>query len=313
MAVASKIQWTDATWNPTAGCSVISPGCTRCYAMRDAWRLAHNPNPKIQAKYAATVRKVNGKPVWTGRVNLDKEALLAPLRWRKPRRVFVDSMSDLFHENVPDEWIDRVFAVMALTRRQTYQVLTKRPERMQTHFAHLRERERAVYGALLDLAIPRNLGRPIGCLLPLRNVWLGVSVEDRRQLYRIDDLRATPAAIRFLSIEPLLEDLGEIDLTGVDWVIVGGESGPDARPFDIAWARSLRDLCQAAGVAFFMKQLGSRPFDGARECPCADGHGGDPGEWPEDLRVQAFPFIPSIPSIPSIRVNPTSPRCDSDD
>lgn len=289
MAANSAIQWTDATWNPTAGCSLVSPGCTNCYAMRYAWRLAHNPSPKIRAKYAGTVRKVNGKPVWTGKVNLDEKALLAPLSWRKPRRVFVDSMSDLFHESVPDDWIDQVSAVMALTPRITYQVLTKRGERMQTYYAQLRARDRAVYGALLDLAIPRNLGRPIGCLLPLRNVWLGVSVEDRRHLFRIAELRATPAALRFLSLEPLLEDLGEIDLTGIDWVICGGESGPRARAFDIAWARALMVQCAGCQVPFFMKQLGSRPYDGARRFLCADRHGGDPEQWPADLRVRQFP------------------------
>lgn len=346
MAANSKIQWTDATWNPTVGCSVISPGCTNCYAMRHAWRLAHNP--KTMTKYEGTVRKVNGKAVWTGKVNLDESALLAPLAWRKPRRVFVDSMSDLFHENVPDLAIDRVSAVMALTPHITYQVLTKRGERMREYCLNapnLVGIAHEIHCAHLGVDASRNSAVGVGTLptmWPLPNVWKGVSVEDQRRAdERVQALLDTPATVRFLSCEPLL---GPVDLspflpgydslagehvdTGLHWVIVGGESGPDARPFDLAWARSLRDQCQAAGVAFFMKQLGSRPVDGAREYPCADGHGGDPDEWPADLRVQAFPCAPgwkagghgctrmdgirvrehgqSIQrSSPSIRVNPT--------
>lgn len=330
MAANSAIQWTDATWNPTAGCALVSPGCTNCYAMRDAWRLAHNPNPKIRAKYAGTVRKVNGKAVWTGKVNLDEEALLAPLRWRKPRRVFVDSMSDLFHESVPDDWIDRVFAVMALSPEHTYQVLTKRPERMRRYLmvgSSYMERCNAIGRAVLDIDGERML---LSRALPLPNVWLGTSVEDQKRAEeRIPALLDTPAAVRFLSCEPLLGpiDIGQFvveetepayrmlsrhygpnglfDETGsqsekryrikkdhgLHWLIVGGESGPRARPFDIAWARALMAQCAGCQVPFFMKQLGSNPYNGARRFLCGDRHGGDPEQWPEDLRVRAFPSV----------------------
>ncbi len=247
------------------------------------------------------------------------------------RRIFVDSMSDLFHEDVPDEVIDRVFAVMALTPQHTYQVLTKRPERMRDYFAmpapgeeRASDRIMAATYEVADYA-KAFYREPSGW--PLPNVWLGVSVEDQERAdERIPHLLSTPAAVRFLSMEPLLgpvefsdvsrrsdavEQLGRRALAGIDWVIVGGESGPHARPFDIAWARSLRDQCQQAGVAFFLKQLGAHVLD--RHTTCADthppeecwpdittrveghrvhlrhSHGSNADEWPEDLRVREFP------------------------
>ena len=227
MASGTKIEWTEATWNPTVGCSVVSPGCTNCYAMRLAGdRLAHLPI------YKGLTEPSKAGPVWTGEVRINEKALDLPLRWRRPRMVFVNSMSDLFHEGLADAAIDRVFAIMAEASRHTFQVLTKRPERMREH---ARRRAR-----------------------PLPNVWLGVSVEDQaRAEERIPILCETPTAIRFLSCEPLLAPL-DLDLDDIDWVIVGGESGPGARPMHLDWARAIRDQCRAAGVAFFLKQMARR-------------------------------------------------------
>lgn len=230
--------------------------------MRMAWRLMHNPNPKIQAKYAGTVRQVNGKAVWTGKINLDEETLLAPLRWRKPRRVFVNSMSDLFHENVSAAMIDKVFAVMAASSRHTYQVLTKRPERMRDEMLRLSRTINPLEAEARAFGYTFNSEGHSLLRWPIPNVWLGTSVEDIKRKDRIDELRETPAAVRFLSLEPLLEDLGELDLTGLHWVIVGGESGPNARPMHPDWARSIRDQCQAAGVPFFFKQWGNQHPNG---------------------------------------------------
>ena len=219
MGVDTTIEWTDATWNPVRGCSKISPGCAHCYAERFAERF----------------RGVPGHPYEQGfDLRLVPEMLDRPLHWRKPRRIFVNSMSDLFHADVPTEYIARVIAVMQQAHWHTYQVLTKRS-------ARLRE----------------LLNGPLAHAGTLPHVWWGVSVENRKHgLPRIDDLRQTPARIRFLSVEPLLEDLGPIDLSGIDWVIAGGESGPGARPVEVQWLRNLRDRCQAAGVAFFFKQWG---------------------------------------------------------
>jgi protein gp37 len=273
----TSIEWTEATWNPIAGCSVLSPGCTNCYAMRTAARLA-----RIEATapiYAGLTQPSKAGPVWTGRVEVNEKALLEPLRRRKPTMYFVNSMSDLFHESVPDETIDRVFAVMALCPQHTFQVLTKRSARMRSYFQQLN-------GARLDLQFHLMEKK---CAWrtnwPLPNVWLGVSVEDQKRAdERIPDLLATPAALRFLSCEPLLGPVdlrGHIsepweglastwtdrdgilrgDLTGnaidgIEWVIVGGESGPGARPMHPDWARLLRDQCATHDVPFFFKQWG---------------------------------------------------------
>jgi protein gp37 len=242
----TAIEWTDVTWNPFAGCSVVSPGCTNCYAMRQAWRLAHNP---ITPQYQGTVRKLKGRPVWTGKVNLAEHKLADPLDWSGRKMAFVNSMSDLFHENASDAWIVRVFAVMRRAPQHIYQVLTKRPELIAPILARTGER------------IP-------DCC------WLGVSVERQDFTNRIDLLRAVPASTRFLSCEPLLGPL-DLDLDGIAWVIVGGETGPDRRMMQSEWARSIRYRCAAAGVAFFMKQMaGKAPI-------------------PDDLMVREWPIAAS--------------------
>lgn len=225
MAQNSPIEWTEATWNPVAGCTVLSPGCTNCYAMRLAYRL----EAMGQEKYEATTRISGARPKWTGRVNLDYRALDAPRKWKVGKMIFVNSMSDLFHENVPLEFIERVFRVMKETPQHTYQLLTKRAERLS--------------------ADGESLSWP-------SNVWMGVSVESSDYLFRIDHLRRTRASVKFLSLEPLLGDLGKIDLKGIDWAIAGGESGPGARAMNADWVRSIRDQCRGQGVAFHFKQWG---------------------------------------------------------
>jgi protein gp37 len=268
----TRIEWTDATWNPTTGCNKISAGCKNCYAKRDWARLSKNPATVYFGREFEDVR-------------MHPERLETPLRWTKPRRIFVNSMSDLFHEAVPFTFIDKVFAVMALTPRHTYQVLTKRADRMRQYF------ERDDLGVTLrnlHASTPgwaRNGANSNRVTLPLRNVWLGVSVENQDQAdKRIPELFKIPARIRFLSCEPLLgpvdipraamwhfEDCACLDCfdrrmrkeeqPGIDWVIVGGESGPKARPMHPEWARSLRDQCQEMGAAYFFKQWGHwQPF-----------------------------------------------------
>lgn len=288
MADRTGIEWTDASWNPVVGCSLVSPGCTNCYAMGQAARIVRcSQGLKRPSTYDGTVESVKGRPVWTGKVALASEATLTqPLRWKRPRRIFVNSMGDLFHEDVPDAWIDRVFAVMALAPQHTFQILTKRSARMRIYVTDPAT-VRRVYDIVCDLSLEQAanvilLARPehaahappgrhilLG-VWPLPNVWLGVSAEDQRRAdERIPDLLATPAAIRFVSAEPLLGpiDFGQAQdglpinawltwLDGLDWIIVGGESGPNARPMHPDWARSIRDQCAAAGTAFFFKQHG---------------------------------------------------------
>jgi protein gp37 len=224
---ASDIEWTDATWNPVAGCTIVSPGCTNCYAMRMAARL----QAMGMAKYAGTTRKSGKRNVWTGRVNVDAKALTAPLNWRRPQRIFVNSMSDLFHDGVERHVIAHVWQVMERAHWHTFQILTKRPERM------------------LEL-----LSEP--SFATLRNVWLGTSVESEDHLARIDLLRRVPAHIRFVSFEPLLGPIVDPDLTGIHWAIVGGESGPRARPMHAWWVEALHATCERQRVAFFFKQWG---------------------------------------------------------
>ena len=225
----SSIEWTDCTWNPVAGCSVISPGCTNCYAMRMAARL----EAMGVRKYRGLTRKSGRRRVWTGKVRCDENALDAPGGWKKPKRIFVNSMSDLFHDDVSAAFIRRVWSVMAETPRHTYQILTKRPERML----------QVIFGEKLVV---------------LPNVWLGTSVEDDRVLSRIDVLRRVPAAIRFISFEPLIGSVAAADLTGIHWAIVGGESGPRARPMELQWVDEVEALCQFSGAKFFFKQWGGR-------------------------------------------------------
>jgi protein gp37 len=279
--MTTKIQWTERTWNPIAGCSVVSPGCTNCYAMRRvAPRLAANP---ATPQYHGTVKPSKTGHVWTGKIGIAGDAkFLEPLRIKAPAMWFVNSTSDLFHENVPDEVIDRVFAVMALTPQHTYQVLTKRSKRMREYLSDDASRLRVLQdGVDRELATAgiswngdwndRHSQAIAGATQwPLPNVWLGVSVEDQtRADERIPDLLATPATIRFISAEPLL---GPVDLDKavmlqpfteyypgqppLNWVIVGGESGSGARPMHPDWARAIRDQCASAGVPFFFKQWG---------------------------------------------------------
>jgi protein gp37 len=254
MADKTGIQWTEATWNPIAGCSLVSPGCTNCYAMREA-----GGRMKSLAKYAGLTAPAKPGPVWTGEVRWWEPGFLQPLQWTRPRRIFVNSMSDLFHEAVPEGWIDRVHALMSQCPQHRFQVLTKRDERMWRYLEKRPGNDLGYRWALKAVAVAQP-GNDIGPYpgIPLPNVWYGVSVEDRARLGRVDRLRATPAAVRFLSLEPLLEDLGRLDLAGIDWVIVGGESGPAARPMQPDWARRLRDQCQAAAVPFFMKQMAKK-------------------------------------------------------
>jgi len=221
MSAHSSIEWTDATWNPVRGCTKVSPGCAHCYA----------------ETFAERFRGVAGHPYEQGfELRLVPEKLLEPLRWTSPKIVFVNSMSDLFHEDIPVDYIVKVCRVMRAANWHTYQVLTKRAERLR------------------DL-----LRNELRFAAELPHVWWGVSVENRKHgLPRIEHLRAAPAALRFLSIEPLLEDLGEVQVKGIGWVIVGGESGPRARPLDERWVISLRDQCRAAGIPFFFKQWGGK-------------------------------------------------------
>lgn len=244
MSDKSAIEWTDATWNPTTGCDRVSPGCANCYALDLAARLKRMG----QAAYQR-----DGDPRTSGPgfgLTLHPDRLLLPLRWSRPRRVFVNSMSDLFHPEVPDGYIAQVFAAMALGPRHTFQLLTKRPERMRGWLAGpgAEDEVRAAAGAMR----PGARGFP----WPLPNVWLGSSVENARWRTRIDELRSAPAAVRFLSCEPILGSLGDLDLAGIHWVIVGGESGPRHRPVRPEWVREARDQCVAAGVPFFFKQWG---------------------------------------------------------
>jgi len=294
MADGTHIEWTEATWNPITGCSLASPGCTNCYAMQLAGtRLAHIPSR------AGLTQPSKAGPVWTGEVRFNEEWLDQPLRWTKPRMIFVCAHGDLFHESVPDDWIDRIFAVMALCPQHTFQVLTKRSARMRHYFGRPdRECEVAAEAYSLDERVEGG-----ALQWPLPNVWLGVSVEDQQRAdERIPDLLATPAAIRWISAEPLL---GPVDLcrvrgnlapiagyiplestdhkpVGLDWVVVGGESGPGARPMHPDWARSLRDQCAAAGVPFFFKQWGEwfpyGEIDGGGHPNSAD-RGENPGLW----------------------------------
>jgi len=256
MSDNSSIEWTDATWNPVVGCARVSPGCDRCYAIREA-----NRHQRTHA-YGGTVHRTPDGLDWTGRVRCLSERLGQPQRWRAPRRVFVNSMSDLFHDGVPDAFIAEVFAVMALAQQHQFQVLTKRHGRMRSLLASDVFQE-AVTAALQ----PRQAGFARELLVwPLPNVWVGVSVEDQHWAdIRIPALLGTPAAVRWISAEPLL---GPIALAagwlsqlraarpGLDWVVVGGESGPGARPMHPQWVRALRDQCTAAGVPYLLKQWG---------------------------------------------------------
>ena len=238
----TQIEWTDATWNPVAGCSIVTEGCTHCYAMEMAKRL----EAMGVEKYAGLTRKTGKRTVWNGVVREDREALSIPYRWRKPRKIFVNSMSDLFHERVSDEFILDIWRVMSDTPHHNYQILTKRPERM------------------VELVSTRIDG-----VLP--NVWLGTSVENSEVAYRVEHLRKAPAAIRFISFEPLIGSVGSFDLAGIHWAIVGGESGKSARPIREEWIDEIHEQCLAAGTAFFFKQWGTWGKDNQRRSKKANG------------------------------------------
>lgn len=320
MGDKTGIEWTDATWNPVTGCDKVSPGCAHCYAEDVAVRFWAAQYPPVEhtyydvdiCGYATDLRP----RVFTD-VQCHEDRLEQPLRWKRPRRVFVNSMSDLFHEVVPDSFIDRIFAVMALTPQHTYQVLTKRPDRMlrycrsddSTNLDYEPDldgeatRDAFIEGAAQAIYARRNPGDDPSMWLavhqPLPNVWLGVSVENQHFAdERIPLLLKTPAAVRFVSAEPLL---GPIDLSSpvlqadsdsyLDWVITGGESGPKSRPCDVAWIRSIVQQCQVAGVPVFVKQLGAnrvmRAADLVDHAPT--GKADDPAAWPEDLKIREYP------------------------
>ena len=233
MSERTRIEWTEATWNPTTGCDRTSVGCDNCYALTLAKRLKAMGNPRYQC---------DGDPSLSGPgfgLTLHDDLLDRPRHWRRPRLIFVNSMSDLFHPDIPLDFIQKVFEVMSDTPQHTYQVLTKRSKRLAT-----------VAG---DLSWPPN-------------VWMGVTVETPRYAFRIDHLRSVEAVVRFISAEPLLEPLPNLDLSGIHWLIAGGESGPGARPMEANWVADLRDQCRTAEVAFFFKQWGGRtPKAGGRE------------------------------------------------
>lgn len=354
MGDKSGIQWTNATWNPTTGCSIVSDGCKNCYAMHFAGtRLVGKPS------YEGTVRQTSRGPKWTGKVNLLTGRLDQPLRWKKPRLIFVNSMSDLFHPEIPFDFVAAVFAVMALTPHHTYQVLTKRPERALAFFEWFHSVDRLLPPGMIPTRCSRGvwLGylkrgvhidekrwdrldqqtTPVAAPWPLPNVWLGTSVEDQAAAdKRIPILLQCPAAVRWISAEPLLGpvdlirhlgDLWRCDECGFDWqecmhssparrytavterycgmcagdggkdvrigtwpglgwVVVGGESGRGARPCDPAWIRSVVEQCVTAKVPVFVKQLGKQ---WAKAAAAKHSKGGDPDEWPEDLRVLQWP------------------------
>jgi protein gp37 len=255
MATSSSIEWTEKTWNVVTGCDRISAGCDNCYALTLAKRLKGMGSAKYQN---------DGDPRTSGpgfALTVHPDSLDEPLRWRKPTTVFVNSMSDLFHARVPREFIASVWRTMERTPQHTYQVLTKRPERMPR--------------ILADLPV-------------LPNVWLGTSIESDRFTRRADALRATPAAVRFISAEPLLGPLPSLDLTGIDWLIAGGESGPGSRPMDLDWVRDLIARCRQSGTAPFVKQLGTLQATGPK-----DKKGGNWSTWPDDLRVREYPATPA--------------------
>ena len=257
----SKIEWTDDTWNPIRGCSRVSEGCRFCYAEGVAGRFS-GPGMPYEG---LTTRGKDGQPRWNNEIMLVPHMLKKPLSWKQPRRIFVNSMSDLFHEKVPFDYIQQVFDVMRQASWHEFQILTKRAERL------------AELSPKIDWP---------------QNVWMGVSIEDRSVVHRIDHLSTVDAAIRFLSLEPLIgsfwrEDLTPDRLDRINWVIVGGESGPNARPMNYHWAIFIRARCLWAGVPFFMKQMGSH---WAKHHGMKDSKGGNIDEFPEVLQVREYPI-----------------------
>lgn len=383
MSDNSLIQWCMATWNFLIGCTKKSKGCANCYAIRQAWRMMHNPNPKIAKKFAGTVHKDSkGELNWTGHINFDAETLALPLHWRLPKQIFVNSLSDLFHPNVKDEWIDAAFAVMALCPQHTFQILTKHPDRAVRYFLNESlnspwEKRREAIEAAMDFrmnAIGQQAFDRFDVMfsgdaksddfvqfdLPLPNVHILTSVEDQPSAdERFPWLLRIPAAVHGVSAEPLLgpvnlylpeSDCNHLSMDGygpdlwkcglcngilrevelsptrvahvpaLDWVIVGGESGPKARVMRVDWARDLIQQCKQVKVPVFMKQVGRWPSgdpdefvtsgdtwsnsDESEGGPILKSHkGGDPGEWPSDLRVREFPEVKQRPYKWKCRVN----------
>lgn len=305
----TKIQWTDRTWNFVRGCARVSPGCENCYAERTAYRF----NGKGQPYEGLTVLGKRG-PRWSGEARFVTDALWQPLKWRDPAKIFCNSMSDVFHEDVTDEQIAAACGVMAACPQHTFQLLTKRADRMCELMNRLTRQD--VLMAALDLERETHAKGDAGPLhvkqcadpdgpWPLPNIWLGVSCEDQQRAdERIPLLLQTPAAVRFVSAEPLLGpvtfDPNTLGCVGhlastfgnplINWVIVGGESGPGARPCNIDWVRSIATQCNDAGTACFVKQLGRFSYAETSSVPVTtDRKGGDMAEWPSDLRVRQFP------------------------
>ncbi|HMY88545.1 MAG TPA: phage Gp37/Gp68 family protein [Microthrixaceae bacterium] len=307
--MSTNIEWTDETWNPIVGCSKVSPGCDNCYAVGTVHR-------GLAEQHRGLTVRAEGATDWTGEVRVVESMMDRPLRWTKPRRIFVNSLSDLFHPGVSDETIARIFAVMALAPQHTFQVLTKRPQRMADMLStmlfwkvvasHCADDQTASLSWPYRTAIANHQGLP--------NVWLGVSIESDRYAFRAAHLRRTPAAVRWISAEPLLGPLPSLDLTGIDWLVVGGESGPKARPMHPQWVRDLRDECtdiccpecgetwpyddaeipcshcRGSGAedptAFLFKQGGSVL---AKEWGCTDSKGGKLDEIPAEFQIREYP------------------------
>lgn len=249
MGDKSKIEWTDATWNPVSGCRKVSPGCDNCYAIPAAHRMGQHGNPKISKAYRWLTVKVNGRLNWTGKIKLLERRLDQPARWARPRCIFVNSMSDLFHEDIPDEYIQKVFLVMMKAKQHIFQVLTKRPERM--------------------VEVLKRIGWNAHFLLnpeQCQHIWLGVSVEDHKRLTeRGPWLSQIQSRVRWLSCEPLLGPILALETFAedLDWVVVGGESGPRARAIESRWIYPIAEMCRVHGIPFFMKQWSqrNRPYD----------------------------------------------------
>ena len=275
MSERTAIEWTDHTWNPVRGCTLVSPGCANCYAERFAERFRGVPEHPYEQGFD---------------LRLIPEKLAEPLRWRTPSMVFVNSMSDLFHKNVPDAYVTAVCRVMQRANWHTYQVLTKRSERLR------------------DM-----LRTSLGFAAEAPHIWWGVSVENRRHgLPRVEHLRAAPAGLRMLSVEPLLEDLGALDLTGIGWVIAGGESGPGARPVELEWVRNVRDRCAAAGVPFFFKQWGGTRKGRAGRTLDGRTHDDVPPRPdvplpPDDMRRAAMAEMEALAATFVFNANPAAP------
>jgi protein gp37 len=314
----TSIEWCTAVWNPLRGCTRVSPGCVNCYAEVMAARFS---GPGYWGEGVAEIVQKPGGGIdhrWTGKIVEVADKLLEPMRWKKPQRIFVNSTSDLFHEGVSDDFIEQIFAVMALCPQHTFLVLTKRADRMSRFFAGFEEdgvfhegcRDALIEGQAQSLYAKQhpdeaaNVSMWLAVHMPLPNVWIGISTEDQQRFdERWPHLAATPAAKRFISYEPAL---GPVDFGAamfgpirVDQIIIGGESGPGARVFDPAWARSALAQCRVRGVAAFVKQMGSRPYDSGNPSAAAAGgpikmrlvdkKGGDMAEWPEELRVREMP------------------------